>query len=112
MTTLWQHIEDLDDDAWAELTKRAATAAVAANEHPPTVLAAVAAMTEHELVGHRSRVGPTQKRLSPVMRLVEADHLRALAQDQARQAHQDTQDAQVAAALARTEAEQSVHEAT
>ena len=97
MTTLQQHIEDLDIEEWAALTKRAAMAAVAAAEQlgipAPEELARVAAMSERELVDHRIRFGSSPRRLSPLMRLVQADELRVSAERQARQAEQDKQDA-------------------
>ncbi|KEF95072.1 hypothetical protein K883_05257, partial [Mycobacterium sp. TKK-01-0059] len=111
MTTLQQHIEDLDIGEWAALTKRAAMAAVAAADQlgiPASAeVARVAAMSERELVDHRNRVGSGPKRLSPLMRLVQADQLRVAAERQARQAEQDKQDADAAAQMARDEAEQS-----
>ena len=111
MTTLQQHIEDLDVKAWAAVTKRAVADAVAAAQRlgtkPPAELATVAAMGERELVEHRNRFRPGPKRVSALMRLVEADHLRVVAEGQAREAHQDKQDAQAAASVARAEAEQS-----
>lgn len=61
MTMLRQHIEDLDVDTWAGLTKRAAEAALDAaarcNQPPPAEMVAIAAMSEHELAEHRSRSG-------------------------------------------------------
>jgi colicin import membrane protein len=111
MTTTHQHIEDLDVDTWAALTRRAAADAVAAAQRrgmkPPAELAAVAAMTVGELVQRRKRNGPARKRLSPAIQLVEADHLRRAAEDRAREAHQDKLDAEAAATLARAEAEES-----
>jgi colicin import membrane protein len=116
MTTTRQRIEDLDVDAWAAVTRRAAADAVAAAEHrgtkPPAELVTVAAMTERELVAHRNRNGPARERLSPVMRLVEADHLRRVAEDVARDAQQGKLDAKSAAVAARAEAEQSAQTAT
>jgi hypothetical protein len=116
MTTTRQHIEDLDVDAWAAVTRRAAADAVAAAEqrgtNPPSDLVAVASMSERELVAHRNRNGPARERLSPVMRLVEADHRRYVAEDVARDAQQGKLDAEAAAALARSEAEQSAQAAT
>ena len=116
MTSTLQHIEDLDRDAWAALTKRAAVTAVTAAERlgtkPPAVLAVMAAMTEHDLVEHRNRFGPERKRLSLVMQLVEADQLRIAAERQAREAQQDQHDAEAAASMARAEAEQSARAAT
>ncbi|OBK18652.1 hypothetical protein [Mycobacterium sp. 1245852.3] len=111
MTTLQQHIEDLDIEEWAALTKRAAMAAVAAADQlgipASEEVARVAAMSERELVDHRNRFGSGPKRLSPLMRLVQADQLRVAAERQARQAEQDKQDADAAAQMARDEAEQS-----
>ncbi|SOJ54964.1 hypothetical protein MSIMFB_02455 [Mycobacterium simulans] len=116
MTTTRQHIENLDPAAWAALTKRAAGVAVAAAERfgntPPAELLAVVAMTERDLVEHRNRLGPARKRPSAVMRMVEADHLRVIAEGHARQAQQDKKDAEAAASLARAEAEQSARDAT
>ena len=84
MTSTWRHITDLDVDEWAALTRRAAAEAVAAAERrgktPPAELVAVAGMTERQLVEHRTRNGPARQRLSPVMQLVEADHLRRTAE--------------------------------
>ncbi|OSC21577.1 hypothetical protein B8W69_28260 [Mycobacterium vulneris] len=115
MTHLRQHIEELDIDRWAAVTKQAATAAVDAAQRlgkpAPAQLAAVAAMSEGELIEHRNRSGPAPKRLSPAMQLVEADHLRAVAEHQARQAEQDKSDAHAAAQMARAEAEQSAQAA-
>jgi hypothetical protein len=116
VSTTRQHIEDLDTRTWAALTSRAAADAVAAagrlGRNPPAVLAVVAAMTEDDLVEHRDRFGPTRRHLSPVMQLVEADKLRVAAERQAREAQQDTSDAQAAASMARTEAEESARAAT
>src|ERR1700754_5184416 len=111
MTATMQHITDLGVDEWAALTRRAAVEAVeAAQRHgrtPPTELAAVAAMSERQLVERRAQNGPARTRLSPVMQLVEADHLRRLAEGQAREAHQGRLDAESAAAAARVEADES-----
>jgi colicin import membrane protein len=116
VTTTLQHIEDLDAHAWAALTKRAAAAAVAAAERlgrePPATLTLVGAMTEQQLVELRSRFGPGPERLSPVMRLVEADRSRLAAERRAREAVQDKRDADAAAAMARAEAEQSARVVT
>lgn len=114
MTTLYQHIEDLTPEAWAALAKRAAqTAAAAAEEQgltPPAEVAAVAAMSEQELIAHRARNGPGQRRLSPVMRLVHADHLRAAAEHLAATARQDAADARAEADLARGETDRALQE--
>jgi colicin import membrane protein len=111
MTSTRQHIEDLDPEKWAALTKRAADAAVQAGQRlgrrPPPELVAATALSERELVEHRARGGPAQKRKSAVMRLVAADHLRVLAENQAREADQNRQDAEARTAVARDEADES-----
>jgi colicin import membrane protein len=116
MTALLQHIEDLDVNAWAALTLQAAADSVAAAERrgqkPPAELAAIAAMTERELVQRRNRSGPEREQLSPLMQLVQADHLRRVAEERARDAHQDKLDADTAASVARAEAGESAHAAT
>jgi hypothetical protein len=116
LTSLRQHIEDLDPQAWTALTRRAAIDAVAAAERrgmqAPAETVAVSTMTERELLEHRQRSGPARKRPSPMMQLVEADHLRAAAEGQARDAVQDKRDAQAAAAVARAEADESARAAT
>jgi hypothetical protein len=112
MTTTRQHIEDLDVEAWAGLTRRAAADAIAAaGTKAPAELVRVAAMSERELVEHRSQNGPARRRLSPVMQLVEADHLRRLAEADAANAAQGKLDAESAAAMARAEAQQSAQAA-
>lgn len=116
MTSLQGHVEDLGADEWASLTRRAAAEAVEAakrrGKKPPTELIAVAAMTERQLVDRRARNGPARQRLSPVMALVEADHLRRIAEGRAQSAHQDKLDAEAAAAAARVEADESSRTAT
>ncbi|MDT5351363.1 MAG: hypothetical protein QOH91_4650, partial [Mycobacterium sp.] len=116
MTSTLRHIQDLDMEAWAALSKRASVDAVAAAKRlgitPPAVLTVMAAMSERELVDHRNRYGPGRQRLSPVMQLVEADHLRALAEARAGEAQQASRDAEAGAAMARAEAEQSAQAAT
>ena len=111
MTTTLQHIEALGADEWATLTRRAAVEAVAAAKRrgktPPPELVAVAAMTERQLVERRARNGPARQRLSPVMQLVEADHMRRVAEGRALEAHQDKLDAEAAAGAARVEADES-----
>ncbi len=111
MTTTLRHIEDLSVDDWAALTRRAAVEAVAAAERrgrtPPAELVAVAAMTERQLLERRARNGPARQRLSPVMQLVEADHMRRMAEGRAHEAYQDKLDAEAAAAAARVEADES-----
>lgn len=116
MTTTRQHIEDLDVDKWARLAKRAAAESIEASTRlglrprPETV--AVAAMTEGELVQHRERHGPANKRPSPVMQLVEADQRSREAERRAHDAHQGRLDAEAAAAMARAEADESARIAT
>jgi hypothetical protein len=116
MTTTRQHIEDLDVDRWAALTRRAAVDALAAAERlgiqPRAESVALAGMSERELVEHRERNGPPVPRRSLAMQLVEADHLRRVAEDQAREAHQSRLDAEAAASLARGEAGESARVAT
>ncbi len=116
MTTTTSHIADLGVDEWATLTRRAAAEAVASAERrgktPPAELVAVAAMTERQLIERRNRNGPARQRLSPVMRLVEADHMRRVAESRAREAHQGRLDAEAAAASARAEAEESARAAS
>lgn len=116
MTTTRQHIEDLDVETWATLTRRAAKDAVAAAERlgiqPRAESVAMAVMSERELVEHRKGNGPPVPRRSPAMQLVEADHLRHAAQDRARDAHQGRLDAEAAASLARGEAAESAAAAT
>ncbi|MDT5402788.1 MAG: hypothetical protein QOK33_6019 [Mycobacterium sp.] len=116
MTTTRQHIEDLDVDRWAALTRRAAVDALAAAERlgiqPRAESVALAGMSERELVEHRERNGPPVPRRSLAMQLVEADHLRRVAEDQAREAHQGRLDAEAAASLARGEAGESARVAT
>jgi hypothetical protein len=69
-------------------------------------------MSERQLVAHRERNGPPVPRRSLAMQLVEADHLRRVAEDQAREAHQGRLDAEAAASLARGEAGESARVAT
>ncbi len=111
MTSLQSHISDLGVDEWASLTRRAAAEAVEAAKRrgktPPAALVAVATMTERQLLDRRERNGPGRQRLSPVMALVEADHLRRIAEGRAQTAHQDKLDAEAAAAAARVEADES-----
>jgi colicin import membrane protein len=111
MTTTMRHIADLSVEKWAALTRRAATEAVAAAQRhgktPPAELVAVAAMTERQLADHRARNGPARQQLSPLMQLVEADHMRRVAESRARQANQARLDAEATAAAARAEAEES-----
>jgi hypothetical protein len=116
MTTTRQHIEDLDVDKWAALTRRAAADSVAAAERlglqPRAESVALAGMSERELVEHRQRNGPPVPRRSLAMQLVEADHLRRVAEEHAREAHQGRLDAEAAASLARTEAGEAARVAT
>ena len=105
MTTTRQHIEDLDVDRWATLTRRAAADAVDTAERlgmqPRAETVALAAMSERDLVRHRERNGTPVPRRSLAMQVVEADHLRSVAEDRARVAHQGRLDAEAAASLAR-----------
>jgi hypothetical protein len=116
MTTTRQHIQDLDVDRWATLTRRAAADSVAAAERlglqPRAESVALARMSERELVQHRERNGLPVPRRSLTMQLVEADHLRRVAEEQVRRADERTRDADAAAALARAEAEESARVAT
>lgn len=109
MTTTRQHIEDLDVDRWATLTRRAAVDAVATAERlgmqPRDETISLAEMSEPELVEYRQGNGTPTPRRSLAMQVVEADHLRSLAEEQARVAHQGRLDAEAAVALARAEAE-------
>ena len=116
MTTTRQHIEDLDVDKWATLTRRAAADSIAAAERlgiqPRPESVALAGMTERELVEHRQRNGPPVPRRSLAMQLVEADHLRRVAEQHAREADQGRLDAEAAASLARAEAGEAARAAT
>lgn len=116
MTTTRQHIEELDVDRWAALTRRAAAESIAAAERlgrrPRAESLALAGMSERDLVQHRERNGPPVPRRSLAMQLVEADHLRRVAEEQARVAHEGRLDAEAAAARARAEAEESARVAT
>jgi colicin import membrane protein len=116
VTTLQQHVDDLEPETWAALTKRVAERAVAAAERlgtqTPSELVAVAAMSEHELVEHCKRSGPVRRqRPTANMKLIEADRLRTLAERRARDAHQDKQDADAAASVARAQAQESARAA-
>lgn len=116
MTSLMRQIEELNVDEWAALTKQAAQTAVAVTTRcgiaPAAEVAAVAAMSEQELIDHRRRFGSAPQRLSIVQQLVQADHRRVLAERQGEQADQDRRDAEAAADTARAEAEQSAQAAT
>jgi hypothetical protein len=111
MTTTRQHIEDLDVDKWAALTRRAAADSIAAAERlglqPRAESVALAGMSERELVEHRESNGPPVPRRSLAMQLVESDHLRRVAEERAREAEQGRLDAEAAASLARAEAEEA-----
>ena len=111
MTTTRQHIEDLDVDKWARLTRRAAVESIEASKRlglrPRPESVAIAAMSERELVEHRQRHGPAKRRPSLVMQLVEADQRSREAESQARDAHQGRLDAEAAASMARGEADES-----
>jgi hypothetical protein len=116
MTTTRQHIEELDVDRWATLTRRAAADSVAAAERlgiqPRAESVALAGMNERELAQHRERNGPPVPRRSLAMQLVDADHQRRVAEERAREAHQGRLDAEAAASLARGEAEESARVTT
>jgi colicin import membrane protein len=116
VTTTRQHIEDLDVDRWAALTRRAAVDSVAAAERlglqPRAESVALAQMSERDLAQHRQRNGPPVPRRSLAMQLVEADHLRRVAEEGAREADQRRLDAEAAATLARSHAEESARAAS
>jgi colicin import membrane protein len=116
VTTTWQHIADLPEALWVTLTRQAAADAVAAAERhdikPPPELVTVAAMSDGELLERRKQAGPTPTRLSPMIRLVNADHLRHAAEGRERDAHQDKLDAEAAASAARAEADEAGRAAT
>jgi len=111
VTTLRDHIDGLDTQTWAALTKRAAERAVAAAQQlgrePPAELTAVAAMSEAQLVEHRQKSTwkAERRRLTGRMKVIEAEHQRALAQRRANEAEQDKDDALADAAAARIEAQ-------
>lgn len=111
MTTTRQHIEDLEPTQWAGLTRAAAAEAIETSRRlgleprPETI--ALAAQTEAELVEHRSKGGPAEKRLSTVMQLVAADQRSREAQRLAREAHQGRLDAEASATIARADADDS-----
>jgi colicin import membrane protein len=113
VTTLRQHIDDLDIHTWATLTKRTAERAVAAavqvGQEPPAPLAAVAAMSEAELIenSRKNVFKPKRPRPTSRMKLIEAEHQRAMAQQRAATAEQDKEDAVADAAAARAEARES-----
>jgi colicin import membrane protein len=116
VTTTRQHIEDLDVDKWARLTRRAAVESVESSERlglrPMPESVAIAAMSERELVEHRQRHGPAKRRPSLVMQLVEADQRSRDAESRARDAHQGRLDAETAASMARAEADESARAVT
>jgi colicin import membrane protein len=113
VTTLQEHIEALEPEAWAALTKRAAKCAVEAakqlGQQPPAELLALAAVTEVQLIEHRRKNSGRAKRRRPTarMKLIEAEHRCALAEQRAREAEQDKEDAIADAAAARAEAQES-----
>jgi colicin import membrane protein len=113
VTTLQEHIEALEPEAWAALTKRAAKCAVEAakqlGQQPPAELLAVAAVTEAQLIEHRRKNSGRVKRRRPTarMKLIEAEHRCALAEQRAREAEQDKEDAVADAVAARAEAQES-----
>jgi hypothetical protein len=116
MTTTRRHIEDLDVNEWAKLTRSAAVESVETSRRlglqprPETV--ALAAMTPGELAERRERHGPAKKRPSAVLQLVEADQRSREADSRARDAHQGRLDAEAAAAIARADADESARAAT
>jgi colicin import membrane protein len=116
VTTTRQHIEDLDVDKWARLTRRAAVESVESSKRlglqPRPESVAIAAMSERELVEHRQRHGPAKHRPSLVMQLVEADQRSREAESLARDAHQGRLDAEAAASMARAEADESARAVT
>ena len=111
MTALLDRIDSLDTQTWASLTKRAAERAVAAaqqlGKEPPAQLKAVAAMSEAQLVEHRQKSlwKATRRRPTARMKLIEAEHQRALAQRRVNEAEQAKDDALSDAAAARLEAQ-------
>jgi colicin import membrane protein len=111
MTTLREHIDRLDLREWASLTKRTAQSAIEAAEQtgqpPPAQLAAVAKMSESELIDNLRKYGWQQTRRPPTVRqrLTEATHQRELARQAAASAVQDRADAVADAKAARAEAE-------
>jgi colicin import membrane protein len=111
VTTLREHIERLDLGSWASLTKRTAQSAVEAAEQtgqPPTAqLAAVANMSESELIDNLRQNGWQNTRRPPTVRqrLTESVHLGKLLEQQRASATQDRADAVAAAKAAREEAE-------
>lgn len=111
MTTTRQHIEDLEPTQWAGLTRAAAAESIETSRRlgleprPETI--ALAAQTEAELVEHRSKAGPVEKRLSTVMQLVAADQRSREAQRLATEAHQGRLDAEASATIARADADES-----
>ncbi len=113
MTTLGEHIENLDMYTWAALTKRAAERAVAAAEQagqqPPARLVALAKMSETELIDARRNNlwHPKPKPPTIRMKLIEAEHRRAMAEQRVQGAEQDKKDARADVAAARAEAQTS-----
>jgi colicin import membrane protein len=112
VTTLQEHIEHLEPAAWAALTRRTTESAVAAakqlGHQLPAPLLAVAAMTEAQLIEHHKKNSGAAKRKRPTtrMKLIEADHELALAEQRTREAEQDKEDAVGDAAAARAEAQE------
>jgi colicin import membrane protein len=111
MTTLREHIDRLDLGSWAALTKRTAQAAVEAAEangrQAPAQLAAVAAMSESELIDNyrNSARQQTRRPLTLRQRLTDANHQHRLARQAADKATQDAHDAKSDATAARAEAQ-------
>jgi hypothetical protein len=111
VTTLREHIERLDLRSWASLTKRTAQSAVEAAQQtgqpPPPQLAAVARMSESELIDNLRKNGWSNQRRAPTVRqrLTEANHQRELARQATRAAVQGRADALADAKAARAESE-------
>jgi SWI/SNF-related matrix-associated actin-dependent regulator 1 of chromatin subfamily A len=111
VTTLRDHIDRLDLRAWASLTKRTAQSVVEAAERtgqsPPAQLAAVAKMSESELIDNYRTNSRQHTRRAPTVRqrLTEANHQRELARQATASAVQDRTDAKAEAKAACAEAE-------
>jgi colicin import membrane protein len=113
VTALGQRIEGLDMLRWAALTKRTAERAVAAAEkvgrRPSARLTALAKMSEAELIETCRKNTWRPQRRPPTLheKLVEAELMRAMAEQRAQVAEQDRKDALADAVAARAEAQQS-----
>jgi colicin import membrane protein len=110
VTTLREHIDRLDLQTWAALTRRTAQAAVQAAQQAgrpaPAHLAKVAAMSEAELIdNYRTNAGQGTRRLPTLrQRLNEANYQRQVARQAKARAVQDKEDAISDARAARVEA--------